>query len=186
MLSPSARVLALAGEPFALIGDGKYHKYTIDWHSGGVKRPDGSVTPGHVDFYVDDIFMVGGSPPPPPTIDPAVQCDFELGSLSCAGRPSVASSRCGTLCWFSCTTALVARRDARAPTMCSSPLAHRASRLACGPILRTLPGTTGMKHGRHLPAIVDLCMAPSGYSVRASEVQCMPRPVLLFLSPLQA
>lgn len=45
------------GEPFALIGDGKYHKYTIDWHSGGVKRPDGSVTPGHVDFYVDDIFM---------------------------------------------------------------------------------------------------------------------------------
>ena len=49
----------LSEAPFQLIGDGKYHKYTIDWHTGGTKC-DGhsSPEPGRVDFYVDDVYMV--------------------------------------------------------------------------------------------------------------------------------
>ena len=38
-------------EPFMLAGDGKFHKYTIDWHTGG---PD---CEARVDFYVDDILL---------------------------------------------------------------------------------------------------------------------------------
>ena len=46
------RSITCEGEPFALIGDGRYHKYTIDWHTGGAS------VPGHVEFYIDDMFMV--------------------------------------------------------------------------------------------------------------------------------
>ena len=44
---------ASAGEqkPFMLVGDGKFHKYTIDWHTGG---PD---CEARVDFYVDDVLL---------------------------------------------------------------------------------------------------------------------------------
>jgi hypothetical protein len=38
-------------EPFMLAGDGQYHKYTIDWHTGG---PD---CEARVDFYVDDVLL---------------------------------------------------------------------------------------------------------------------------------
>lgn len=38
-------------EPFMLVGDGKFHKYTIDWHTGG---PD---CEARVDFYVDDVLL---------------------------------------------------------------------------------------------------------------------------------
>ena len=47
-----------ARTPFALIGDGRYHKYTVDWHTGGVVAADGTVTEGRVDYYVDDVFLV--------------------------------------------------------------------------------------------------------------------------------
>ena len=43
--------------PFQLIGDGQYHKYTIDWHTGGVDC-NGKPEPGRVDFFVDDVYMV--------------------------------------------------------------------------------------------------------------------------------
>lgn len=49
----------LSEAPFQLIGDGKYHKYTIDWHTGGTKCDgNSSPEPGRVDFYVDDVYMV--------------------------------------------------------------------------------------------------------------------------------
>ena len=38
-------------EPFMLAGDGKFHKYTIDWHTGGTDCE------ARVDFYVDDILL---------------------------------------------------------------------------------------------------------------------------------
>ena len=54
----SALAAASAGEPVKLVGDGKYHKYTIDWHTGGVKMKDGSLSQGYVSFLFDDILMV--------------------------------------------------------------------------------------------------------------------------------
>jgi hypothetical protein len=51
-------VLVAAGAPRNFIGDDAYHKYTIDWHTGGEILSDGSKTKGRVDFYIDDIFMV--------------------------------------------------------------------------------------------------------------------------------
>lgn len=51
------------GEPFQLIGDGNFHKYTIDWHTGGGDGSDegaggtkGAKDP-RVDFYVDDVYL---------------------------------------------------------------------------------------------------------------------------------
>ena len=38
-------------EPFMLAGDGKFHKYTIDWHTGGPNCE------ARVDFYVDDVLL---------------------------------------------------------------------------------------------------------------------------------
>ena len=38
-------------KPFMLVGDGKYHNYTIDWHTGG------GDCQARVDFYVDGIFL---------------------------------------------------------------------------------------------------------------------------------
>eukprot|EP01029_Cantina_marsupialis_P007904 TRINITY_DN19026_c0_g1_i4.p1 TRINITY_DN19026_c0_g1~~TRINITY_DN19026_c0_g1_i4.p1 ORF type:complete len:570 (-),score=90.73 TRINITY_DN19026_c0_g1_i4:93-1802(-) len=39
------------GKPFMLMGDGKYHKYRFDWHTGSVDcKP-------RVDFYVDDVYL---------------------------------------------------------------------------------------------------------------------------------
>ena len=38
-------------EPFMLAGDGQYHKYTIDWHTGGADCE------ARVDFYVDDVLL---------------------------------------------------------------------------------------------------------------------------------
>lgn len=50
-------VVGRAEIPYALIGDGRYHKYTIDWHTGGIDC-HGKIHPGRVDFYVDDMYMV--------------------------------------------------------------------------------------------------------------------------------
>ena len=38
-------------KPFMLVGDGRYHKYSIDWHTGGGKEDS------RVDFYVDDVHI---------------------------------------------------------------------------------------------------------------------------------
>ena len=50
--------------PQNFIGDGRYHNYTIVWHTGGhvVQRtaPDGTTTSteaGFVDFYIDDLYL---------------------------------------------------------------------------------------------------------------------------------
>eukprot|EP00949_MAST-11_sp_MAST-11-sp1_P000122 g122.t1 len=40
-------------KPFMLIGDGKFHKYSIDWHTGGPGVQGGA----RVDFYVDDVLI---------------------------------------------------------------------------------------------------------------------------------
>ena len=40
------------GTPLELVGDGKYHTYRFDWHTGS-----GTKTPGRVDFYFDDKYM---------------------------------------------------------------------------------------------------------------------------------
>ena len=39
------------GSPFLFMGDGKYHNYTIDWHSGS------STMPGNVNFYIDGVYL---------------------------------------------------------------------------------------------------------------------------------
>lgn len=41
------------GKPMQLIGDGEYHTYRFDWHSG----TPGNVTSAYVDFFIDDIYM---------------------------------------------------------------------------------------------------------------------------------
>ena len=38
--------------PMELVGDGKYHTYRFDWHTGS-----GVESPGRVDFYFDNIYM---------------------------------------------------------------------------------------------------------------------------------
>ena len=38
-------------EPFPLLGDGHYHNYTFNWHTGSDKEP------GHVDFFVDGQYL---------------------------------------------------------------------------------------------------------------------------------
>lgn len=45
------------GSDFQLVGDGKFHKYTIDWHTGGGTCKDGTKAEARVDFYVDDVYM---------------------------------------------------------------------------------------------------------------------------------
>ena len=45
------------GTPFNFIGDGKYHNYTIVWHTG-----DGHGNGKAVEFYIDDVYL--GSWPP--------------------------------------------------------------------------------------------------------------------------
>ena len=39
--------------PLMLVGDGKYHTYRFDWHTGN----NGSQNQGKVDFYFDDVYM---------------------------------------------------------------------------------------------------------------------------------
>jgi hypothetical protein len=41
------------GSPYQLIGDGKYHNYTIVWHTGD--KENGK--PGWTEFYIDGIFL---------------------------------------------------------------------------------------------------------------------------------
>ena len=38
--------------PLQLVGDGQYHTYRFDWHTGS-----GTTTPGRVDFYFDDQYL---------------------------------------------------------------------------------------------------------------------------------
>ena len=49
-------LIPCAGKPIQLIGDDKWHKYTIDWHAGNMLN--GNNEPGYVDFYVDDMYLV--------------------------------------------------------------------------------------------------------------------------------
>jgi len=49
--------------PLNFIGDGKYHNYTIVWHTGGNVpehrrfSTDADVQDGYVDFYIDDYYL---------------------------------------------------------------------------------------------------------------------------------
>ena len=64
------------GKPMQLIGDGEYHTYRFDWHSGThicmltccrwlclahaialCAGTPGNVTSAYVDFFIDDIYM---------------------------------------------------------------------------------------------------------------------------------
>ena len=64
------------GKPMQLIGDGEYHTYRFDWHSGThicmltccrwlclahaialCAGTPGDVTSAYVDFFIDDIYM---------------------------------------------------------------------------------------------------------------------------------
>lgn len=38
--------------PLQLVGDGKYHTYRFDWHTG-----NGTADPGRVDFYFDNVYL---------------------------------------------------------------------------------------------------------------------------------
>ena len=41
------------GSPYELIGDGKYHNYTIVWHTGNAEKG----SPGWTEFYIDGIYL---------------------------------------------------------------------------------------------------------------------------------
>ena len=42
--------------PFTMIGDGKYHNYTIDWHTGDASKA-GVAGMGRVEFWIDGVYM---------------------------------------------------------------------------------------------------------------------------------
>ena len=40
------------GKPRLLLGDGDYHTYAFEWHTG-----NGTASPGYVDFYIDGVYL---------------------------------------------------------------------------------------------------------------------------------
>ena len=71
------RVTDKNGAPFQLVGDGQYHNYTIEWHTGtspccrvwglhhsivlyhraGTSSAGGPTTSAYVNFFIDGIYM---------------------------------------------------------------------------------------------------------------------------------
>jgi hypothetical protein len=44
------------GSPMQLLGDGNYHNYTIEWHTG-TSSAGGPTTSAFVNFYIDGVYM---------------------------------------------------------------------------------------------------------------------------------